>query len=425
MANGEQRRSKPGAGCALAAAVLIVLAGLTGLGLYLCDRHWDRKVEGQLEGFRAAGEPVTWGEFVAAAREVPHEENAALVLLEVFNHLDEAFGAQLFGYPEAPLGTRHSEPVRGLAREHLARNARALELIHRAAGMPAAVYPLDPAAGPFDARMDERRFLRSAARLCVLEAAVRAEEGRGGDAVQALSAGLALANLREQPMLLIEALVRMAIDAVCQAGLEQLLGLCELPAERLSALREEIAREDRRLTLEGAMWSERATAHWMFNEGYLRPYQSIPIWSSMDIYYCYDLLAEAAGLARLPLRRRLRAARELGREAEERASSFPGRYSLANMLTPAIALAFREEVGVHVRLRVADAALAVEQWRVRHGEWPDSLGQLVPEVLEAVPQDPFAEGEIRYVRTPDGALLYSVGPDGRDNGGTSQGDAPP
>ncbi|MHC4479600.1 MAG: hypothetical protein ACYS1C_01315, partial [Planctomycetota bacterium] len=257
MANGEQGRSKRGAGCALAAAVLIVLPGLTGLGLYLCDRHWDRKVEEQLEGFRAAGEPVTWEEFVAA-REVPDEENAALVLLEAFNHVDEAFEEQLFGYHEAPLGTRHSEPFRGLAREHLARNARALELIHRAAGMPAALYPLDPAAEPFHAGMDELGSL-SAASLCVLEAVVRAEEGRGGDAVQALSAGLALSNRREQPMLLIEALVRMALDAICQAGLERVLGLCELPPERLSALRGEIAREDRRLTLEGAMWGERAT----------------------------------------------------------------------------------------------------------------------------------------------------------------------
>ena len=46
------------------------------------------------------------------------------------------------------------------------------------------------------------------------------------------------------------------------------------------------------------------------------------------------------------------------------------------------------------------------------------LLNLVPKYLPAVRQDPFAPAPLVYRRTDKGALLYSVGPDGMDDGGT-------
>jgi hypothetical protein len=42
----------------------------------------------------------------------------------------------------------------------------------------------------------------------------------------------------------------------------------------------------------------------------------------------------------------------------------------------------------------------------------------VPDLLRAVPTDPFDGRPLRYRRDPEGAVVYSVGPDGKDNGGS-------
>lgn len=50
------------------------------------------------------------------------------------------------------------------------------------------------------------------------------------------------------------------------------------------------------------------------------------------------------------------------------------------------------------RLRTARAGIAVELYRRRHGAWPESLEQLVPEFLDAVPVDPFTGKALEYCR---------------------------
>jgi hypothetical protein len=51
---------------------------------------------------------------------------------------------------------------------------------------------------------------------------------------------------------------------------------------------------------------------------------------------------------------------------------------------------------------------------------PQSLSQLVPNTLPAVPEDPFDEQPLRYRRLRQGFTVYSVGPDFTDNGGQRQ-----
>jgi hypothetical protein len=71
----------------------------------------------------------------------------------------------------------------------------------------------------------------------------------------------------------------------------------------------------------------------------------------------------------------------------------------------------------HALLRCAVVALAAERYRLAHGDWPRSLTDLVPAYLPAVPLDPFDGQPLRYRRTGTGAVIYSVGEDGRDDGG--------
>jgi len=68
---------------------------------------------------------------------------------------------------------------------------------------------------------------------------------------------------------------------------------------------------------------------------------------------------------------------------------------------------------------LAGTALAIRLYQVDHGHRPSTLVELVPEYLPEVPLDPFAgDGSaIRYLPRVRPALLYSVGPNGVDDGG--------
>ena len=66
--------------------------------------------------------------------------------------------------------------------------------------------------------------------------------------------------------------------------------------------------------------------------------------------------------------------------------------------------------------------LALRAYKLDHsGTYPQTLGDLAPRYLSAVPLDPFATSAPLQYRAISGSkayLLYSVGPDGIDNGGT-------
>jgi len=62
-------------------------------------------------------------------------------------------------------------------------------------------------------------------------------------------------------------------------------------------------------------------------------------------------------------------------------------------------------------------AIALELHRRRHDAYPEALDALGPDLLPSLPRDRFDGGTLRYVLTESGPLLYSVGPDGVDDGG--------
>ena len=69
------------------------------------------------------------------------------------------------------------------------------------------------------------------------------------------------------------------------------------------------------------------------------------------------------------------------------------------------------------RLLVLETALRI--YCLEQGAPPDQLKQLIPELLSSIPRDPFdpQRGPLRSIHTDDDLLVYSVGPDGRDDGG--------
>ncbi len=91
--------------------------------------------------------------------------------------------------------------------------------------------------------------------------------------------------------------------------------------------------------------------------------------------------------------------------------------SLASWFFPRVAPVLASDQLMHAQLRSTLTALAVERYRSTHGDWPTGLTALVPEYLVDVPLDPYDGQPLRYSRLTDGVVIYSVGPDGTDNGG--------
>jgi hypothetical protein len=73
---------------------------------------------------------------------------------------------------------------------------------------------------------------------------------------------------------------------------------------------------------------------------------------------------------------------------------------------------------VEADLRLLMTDLAIRQFRGERGVYPNRLAELVPQFLKALPRDPFGTNGFIYHTQTNGFLLYSVGPDGKDDGGT-------
>ena len=55
---------------------------------------------------------------------------------------------------------------------------------------------------------------------------------------------------------------------------------------------------------------------------------------------------------------------------------------------------------------------------------PGETRRPCPKYVAAIPEDIFSGGELHYKPQADGYLLYSVGPNGKDDGGRNQNDRP-
>ncbi|MBM3500616.1 MAG: hypothetical protein FJX74_18320 [Armatimonadetes bacterium] len=93
---------------------------------------------------------------------------------------------------------------------------------------------------------------------------------------------------------------------------------------------------------------------------------------------------------------------------------------LVEMIVPVVGRGREKEVRHLAALRATVLTVALELHFARQGAYPKALAELTPDVLTELPVDPFSGEPFRYRR--EGELtytLYSVGPNGVDDGGTA------
>lgn len=105
-------------------------------------------------------------------------------------------------------------------------------------------------------------------------------------------------------------------------------------------------------------------------------------------------------------------------------SSLTGQTDFRSMLSDgivSIGLMGRKLMQVEVTKQITTAAIALKRYQKKYGNYAASLESLVPEFIAKTPIDPVDSKPLRYRIQPDGAyLLYSVGPNGIDDGGNPE-----
>jgi hypothetical protein len=93
---------------------------------------------------------------------------------------------------------------------------------------------------------------------------------------------------------------------------------------------------------------------------------------------------------------------------------------LRSLLSAAMSAALTAEDRTNTQADLMRLAAALAVYRAEKGSYPDSLDALVPEVLDKLPVDLFHEKPFVYQKTANGYLLYSMGANGQDDGGSNE-----
>jgi hypothetical protein len=249
-------------------------------------------------------------------------------------------------------------------------------------------------------------------------------------------------SIGDEPIF-VSQLVRIAGVVMACPAIERTLGQGEPPTEELSALQKLLEDEDAFPGLLTATRGERASMHKVFEcvergevsavelEGLSRSGSQsdrlknmlISLGFSMDKREDHalflSLITRYIQNAQLPMHEQAAADQAFDQEVRALLVPSPMRTAMiTRLLLPAVSKmgeAFRRK---HAYLRCAIVALASERYRGEKKTWPATVDQLCPQFLAAVPLDPYDGKPLRYRRVKDGVIIYSVGHDVTDNGGS-------
>ncbi len=101
-----------------------------------------------------------------------------------------------------------------------------------------------------------------------------------------------------------------------------------------------------------------------------------------------------------------------------------GEISISLML-PKTSSARLAEDRIRQQMVLVDAALALAEYHASEGDYPEQLSELKPAYLKRVPGDLFTGKPVLYRSTDDGYLLYSAGPNRKDDAGRTMSVAKP
>ena len=332
----------------------------------------------------------------------------------------------------------------------LTRHAALVDTIRRAADMPGCRFARDWARPSIEMLLPEMQAMRTEARILALAARRGSFEGRHAEAVaDAVRLGSLGRQAGSEPIL-VSSLVGLAIDGEALSVVADVLprlgpgdaalldapGLRDLVSAVPSIVRAVNGEEAFGLAVFADFADGRENIHAFgrlsssatptFGEGHPLAFLADPL---MAIYRIFFLPADLAGY-----RDRFRKLRSTAARSVDQRQGWPEMKrdidaidtdprrgpdgALARLLVPATEAVFRAQSHAVARHRAAEVLLAATRERLATGTLPAAIESLVPARLPSVPRDPFTTDAPLHLKvTPEEFLVWSVGPDGEDDGG--------
>lgn len=390
----------------------------------------------RLDAIAAAGYPVTCAELDKWYSIPESAENAAEVFKDAFSHYNKWEKEEKrkllpeVGKAKLPLRTESlTEETKDLINQYLSDNQKALELLHKGAGIEHSRYPIDLSKG-FEALMPELSEIRMGSRLLKLEAVVHAENAKPEQATHSITSIFGLARSLSKEPILISELVRIACQGLAVSTLEHTINRIEFTDEQLVSLSKTLANAEDPSAMILAFIGERCAGLSIFKmssakipnvvDGGSSILAAVPIalykfsgLADMDASIYLDLMSSYIEVTKLEPHKRQEAANSVNAKFEKTSRI----HILLHLIMPALSRVIIVDIRSAAQLRTAQVGLAIERYRIATGRLPDSLAELSPAYLDVVPKDPFDGQDLRYKKLETGFVVYSIGEDGSDDGG--------
>jgi hypothetical protein len=359
---------------------------------------------------------------------------------------------------DGPLGQTDPDVASPAVDALLARHAGLLDTIRRAADMPACRFPRDWTRPSFDMLLAEVQSCRNEGWLLALAARHEAATGKPAAALaDAVRLGRIGRQVGSEPIL-ISHLVGIAIDATALSVVAEILHTltaADAPLLDDPTLRDLVASTP---SVVRAINGEEAFGLSIFanfadgrqgidDMGRLAGDPNVAILPQEEpfsllidplsaVWRAFILPADIAGY-----RRRFEAYRQLVTGGVDQSRTWPQTQKqidgieaeicrtgpdgfLSRLIAPATDSVLRSQCMAVARHRAAEVLLAATRERLASGTHPASIDALVPARLPSVPRDPFTtDAPLHLKATSEELLIWSVGPDGEDDGGPQPPDA--
>ncbi len=391
----------------------------------------------ELARIRAAGEPTSLVE--VAPPEVPDTENAAVLYQLAFDSLSlsdadgDALVALLRHAAEPEAGPPPAVPLADIVE----RNTGCLALLEAAAALEECRFALDWQAG-LEMRLAHLAQLRQCARLTAAKAIHHSLRSEPVQALDAERAGLAIVRALADEPILVSQLVRYAIVSHLGVALRQVLYEQAPPTEDCRKLYDLLGSLAFAQPLARALWTERAL--WIGEAERLKaqPPEALKELDAMgngapvklserysgeegrlrmdaDELTALRLAADAIETVGLPWPE----AAEKARGFEERLRALAEEKSPVASIFPPMSRILAQRAATETEVALARTVLALKAYKNDHGDYPESLEALRQALAWDVPLDPCSGRDLRYARRDEGFLLYSLGPNLKDDGGVA------
>jgi len=411
-----------------------------------------REMERELGKLRAAGEPLTLAE--AAPKPVPASRNAAVLYQRAFERLpsDEQAWQPVYDVLWGRPGAR-ARLSRADVERFVAQHREAIALLEQAARMPECRFPVHWEAG-FAATFPHLAKVGGSASLLATAAIVDARGGRTTEAASAVEAALGTADHIGVEPTSVSQLVRYRCQATALLALNRMMEIHRPDAAESERMFNLLSRIDTIGPFIHGMKGERALGLWGFDFArrhplplsrlagpYMFPGKGStraerlasflwrPLFNKDEVIYL-RLMARQIRVCRLPYREARRGMpmpRPETMETRPPRTQLPRYAVITQMLLPVfdLAIAARDKALAHIGL--AQWGLAINVFQIREGRWPKSLEEVRRTVAWKLAGDPFSGKDFIYRLEPlaqprgkpQGYLLYSIGPNLRDDGGRS------